>query len=42
MLAELSDNNEIINMQTARVDGKKIKPDTWYQLKGGDFVEVEE
>ena len=42
VLAELSDNNEIINMQTARVDGKKIKPDTWYQLKGGDFVEVEE
>ena len=22
------------------VDGEKIKPDTWYTLKGGEFVEV--
>ena len=24
------------------VDGKKIKADTWYMLKDGDLVEVEE
>ena len=27
-----------INVKTARVDGKKIKADTWYQLRGGKFV----
>ena len=25
---------------TEYVDGEKIKPDTWYQLKNGEFVEV--
>lgn len=24
------------------VDGKKLKPDTWYTLKDGEFVEVSE
>lgn len=27
-------------VKTEYVDGEKIKPDTWYQLKNGDFVEV--
>ena len=26
---------------TAKVDGETIKADTWYALKGGEFVEVE-
>ena len=26
----------------AVVDGNKIKPDTWYTLKDGEFVEVAE
>ncbi len=42
VLAEWNENNEIIDMQLARVDGDKIKADTWYQLKGGAFVEVED
>ena len=42
VLAEWNENNEIIDMQLARVDGEKIKADTWYQLKEGEFVEVEE
>ena len=42
VLAEWNENNEIIDMHLARVDGEKIKADTWYQLKEGEFVEVEE
>jgi hypothetical protein len=29
-----------IDVQTVRVDGEKIKPDTWYQLVAGEFKEV--
>ena len=31
---------ERIDIQTKKVDGEQIKADTWYQLKGGQFVEV--
>lgn len=31
----------IIAAKAAIVDGEKIKADTWYQLKNGEFVEVE-
>lgn len=27
-------------VKTERVDGIKIKPDTWYKLKDGEFFEV--
>lgn len=29
-------------VKTERVDGIRIKPDTWYELKNGEFVEVTE
>ena len=29
-----------VDMKTAKVDGRKIKADVWYQLKGGKFVEA--
>ena len=29
-------------VKSARVDGIKIKPDTWYKLQDGEFVEVTE
>lgn len=29
-------------VKTERVDGEKIKEDTYYTLKNGEFVEVEE
>ena len=29
-------------VKTERVDGIKIKPDTWYKLQGGEFVEATE
>lgn len=30
----------IITVKTGKVDGDAIKPDTWYTLKNGEFVEV--
>ena len=46
-LAEWKWNNEKkrdvpICVKTEYVDGENIKADTWYQLKNGKFVEVEE
>lgn len=32
---------KIVAVRTAVVDGETIKPDTWYTLKNGEFVEVE-
>ena len=29
-------------VKTRKVDGKKIKADTWYKLENGKFCEVEE
>ena len=40
VLAEYKPNGDIKAMGIARVTGKKIKPDTWYALKDGQFVEV--
>ena len=31
-----------INVKAAKVDGETIKPDTWYQLVNGEFVEVDD
>jgi hypothetical protein len=31
----------IIDVQCAKVDGEKIKPDTFYRLENGEFVECE-
>jgi hypothetical protein len=34
-------NWHIKTVKTAKVDGKKIKADTWYKLENGKFVECE-
>jgi len=39
-LVEHDDNNEIIAVKSALVDGIKIKEDTYYTIKNGKFVEV--
>lgn len=36
-----SNDSKIVAKKAAIVDGEKIKADTWYQLKTGEFVEVE-
>ena len=40
--SEWWENNKYKGMKSAIVDGEKIKADTWYTLKDGEFVEVEE
>ena len=32
----------LIAVKAAIIDGVALKPDTWYTLKDGEFVEVEE
>jgi hypothetical protein len=32
----------LLAIKAAIIDGERIKPDTWYTLKNGEFVEVEE
>ena len=36
-----NDGWHIADVKVAKVDGKKIKADTWYMLKDGEFKEVE-
>ena len=37
---EKTDSWEIDNWKVVEVDGENIKPDTWYELKNGEAVEV--
>ena len=39
---EKEGNYEIENWAVGVVDGVTLKPDTWYKLEGGEFVEAEE
>jgi len=39
---EYSDSYIIKEWKAEIVDGEKIKPDTWYKLENGEFVEVED
>ena len=44
VLAEYEETENVYVLRTVKcalVDGVNIKPDTWYQLKNGEFVEVE-
>ena len=40
--SELDDYGKNIRVAAAIVDGEKIKADTWYTVKNGEFVEVDE
>lgn len=45
MLAEwvlMGDGWHIKTVKTAKIDGEKLKADTWYMLKNGEFEEVAE
>ena len=39
---EETDSYDLIGWKAAVVDGKKLKPDTWYKLENGKFVEAVE
>ena len=32
----------VLCVKSAQIDGKKLKPDTWYTIKDGEFVEAED
>ena len=32
---------KLVGAKMFRVDGEKVKPDTWYRLENGELVEVE-
>ena len=38
--AEIWNNGKLTDVKTAVVDGKNIKPDTWYQFDGKEFAEI--
>lgn len=40
--AEIYDADGLIGMKTAVVDGENIKPDTWYQFDGKEFIKSNE
>ena len=40
VLSEYDDNYNLLCVKSVKVDGKKIKAYTWYELKKGKFVEV--
>jgi hypothetical protein len=40
VLSEIDDNYNVICVKTVKVDGKKIKADTWYKLQKGKFIQV--
>ena len=40
VLAERNNDWEIIGMKCAQIDGETLKPDTYYTLKNGEFVEA--
>ena len=40
-VTEYDENFHLIDFQTVKVDGEKIKPDTCYVLKNGKFIEWE-
>ena len=39
---EENDSYALTAWKVAVVDGETIKPDTWYKLEGGEFVEVKD
>ena len=41
VLAEYDDNNNILSVKTAKVDGENIKENIFYKLENGEFVEAE-
>lgn len=40
VLAEYNSNGDILHVKTAKVDGRRIKENTFYKLEHGKFVEV--
>ena len=41
VLAEYDEDSKPVCVRAAQIDGKKLKPDTFYTLKNGEFTETE-
>ena len=41
VLSEYDENGNVVVVKTKKVDGKRLKADTFYKLVGGKFVEAE-
>ena len=41
VLTEIDKEGHILDIKSTKVDGKKIKADTWYRLEKGKFIETE-
>ena len=39
---ECDDSFDIAEWKAGVIDGETLKPDTWYKLENGEFVECEE
>ena len=42
LVEESQSSYAIDSWKVVEVDGKTIKPDTWYGLKNGEVIEIEE
>ena len=42
VITERDSNGHILDVKAAKVDGVAVKPDTWYRLRDGEFVECME
>ncbi|MFA5715730.1 MAG: hypothetical protein WC998_08315 [Candidatus Paceibacterota bacterium] len=40
-MSEYDENGNVVVVKTKKVDGKRLKDDTFYKLVGGKFVEAE-
>ncbi len=40
VLSEFDDDNNIVCVKSAKIDGKKLKADTWYKLENKRFIEI--
>ena len=40
VLTERDDNWHVLGVKAVKVDGKKVKADTWYELSGGNVVKA--
>lgn len=41
VLSEYDGDGNVVAVKSRKIDGKRLKPDTWYRLKNGKFERVE-
>ena len=41
VVSEIDGNGKVLCIKTSKIDGKELKPDTWYKVVKGEFVATE-